>query len=378
MKTPTLQHAKHNPLKNQKGWIAVLGLAVILTATQNVQATVTESIPVSVLASNVQTVINGSSTNTTATYFQFGTNKLSVVDNYFSINSGAYLLNPYNIVNTNQLVAGNSKAVFYLQLSFDYVAAWNVQRRQRIVSDYLDNHNYAIGDWGGFENQWFSLNKEKSLNPLKRLEFKRPFRTLDLSGNISYFLQGNSQPTASTIVGAGEFSAEGTLGIPIFIGVFTDEKTLGTNDLGGENLTNLYSHTTSVHWVGLVESYGVTTDRGDLNAHSRVFSGLGYRAAYKSPFGNLREVLVSVQMGCAWIDSTHFLNSASNTIQTQNGVPLYSMEPGFAIESDFRVPISDSADLDFGTSVYCNHQPDTWNAHIGLTFPLDKLTSFMK
>jgi hypothetical protein len=371
MKTPTDQSVKRYKhfLNIQTEWIAIVGLVVGLTATQNIPAAtvVTSSSAGSNLSSNVTTTATSSNTTTTITYFQMGTNALSVSDNYFSFNSGAYLLNPYKVVNTNQIAPSDAKAVFYLQLSFDYVAAWNLERRQRFVRSYLDKDK-GFGGWNGIKFQ----------NPLPWKTDHSSYETLDISGNISYFLQGNSQPTASTIVGAGDFSAEISLGIPLVIGVFTDDPHLDANMLGGDSLTNLYAHTTSVHWVGLVESYGVTTDRGDLDAHSRFFTGLGYRAAYRSPFGNLREVLVSVQLGCGLIDSTHFVNSTDSTIEMEHGVPKYFLEPGFAIESEFRVPISKSADLNFGASVYSNHHPDSWNAHIGLTFPLEKLTDFLK
>ena len=288
-------------------------------------------------------------------YYQFGTNTLTSKNSYVSINSGAYLLNPYKLVNTNQIAPGDSKAVFGLDLAVNYMLAWNPERRQKFIYNHFQEGKTFNGwrgrDWG------FPV-----------------YDDLDFQSKVSFFINGESSDrSASAIVGAGDFAADITIGYPLLFGVFTDLP--GTN-LIGAGLTNLYLHTTSVHWFGLVASYGATTDKNAFDVHNRYFAGFGYRAAF--PAAHNREALVSVHIGCAWVESTRFVDSTTRTIFMKHDAPKYFLESGLGIETECRIPLTDAADITFGARIYSGHEPGKWSANIGLTYPLEKLLGFFK
>ncbi len=281
--------------------------------------------------------------------------ELSIRNNYVSLNTGSYLINPYKIANTNQIAQGDSEATFYLELMANYVWAWNPERRQRSVKTFSSDTN-----WNG----WTGLTW---VNPLKNT---------DVQARLAFFLHdGNEDSTASTIVGSGEFASELTLGFPLLHGVFFDEQKAPSSS----NAEILYAKTTSAHSINLITSYGVTTDRHAFDAHHRYFLGLGYRAAFKAPFEMAqgekeREVLINIQLGCAWIESTDYVDETSRTIKLINGdLPDYSLKAGIAMEAEFYYPINKATYATFGTRIYGGHNPNPWNAYIGITWSFDKL-----
>ena len=307
------------------------------------------------------------------TAWVLNTNELSIADNLVSINSGFYLLNPYKITNTNQLSSsGSSKGVFFIGFGLDYVSMWNPERRFLFARDYLNATNQFDG-WSGVKFQF--CDKDNKFTPL------HVFDTLDFQGRLQYFIQGSSEVNASTIVGSGDFSGEVTLGIPIALGIFTDPSKQYWQT--SEMATNtFYLATVSAHSIDAVISYGATTDDSTFDVHHRIFAGLGYKGAYKCPFGSgdqiKREVLVNIQVGCAWIESTRFTDADSNTIFLSHGVPKYFLEPGAALEAEFDWPLTKSTYLSVGTRIYGNHHPGQWNAFLGITFDPGQFLSAFK
>ena len=207
--------------------------------------------------------------------------------------------------------------------------------------------------------------------------FKDGYNYMDGQVQMGFFLHGNGDnPTASTVVGSGDFSGEFTIGYPIAMGLFSDKGNVAAPLPSTEEL---YNKTTSTHWLGTVFSYGATTDRAAFDVHHRIFTGLGYRCAFKAPYfadggETKREVLVSVQCGYAALESTEFVSGSSRTIRLNHGdIPDYDLEHGVGLEMDFRVPLNKSSYVTFGSRIYGLHDPNPWNAYIGITWSFDKL-----
>jgi hypothetical protein len=286
--------------------------------------------------------------------------------NVVSLNSGAYLLNPYKIENTNQLARGDSEAIFYLEIAVDYVSAWNPHRRAMFAKDHLMNTNGQMRGWDG----------------MHLMGWRDMLTWADFQGQISFFAGDEDSTTASAIVGAGDFSIETTVSIPLLMGLITDKSTLTSQALG-DDLANLYQHTVVAHSINLVASYGGTTDRTAFDLHHRGFLGLGYRGAFKRRISGdpklRREVLVSFQVGCAWIETTEFVDRSSRTIELEYGdIPKYSLGSGLGLEAEIYLPLSESAYVTFGSRVYGGPDPNPWSAYIGLTFSLDQLANLFK
>ncbi len=270
--------------------------------------------------------------------------------NYFSVNSGAYLLNPYEIANTNELKNTGSDSVFFVEFAYNNVWAWNPVRRQY--------------NWENRETAWF--------NP------RSLFEHIDLQTKLGFYLGGGGDdPQASAIVGSGDFAAEATLTFNIYQGLFGVAPRARS-----EAKRSIFDETILAQSFGLVTSYGGVTDRSAFDIHHRVLTGLGYKGAFKvrgdDPGTVDKELLYSIQMGCAWIEQTQFTDPDSRTIRVRRGdIPVYKIEPGFAVESELYWRITPTSFLFVGARLYGDHDPNPWSAHIGITIAADKIAGLL-
>lgn len=278
----------------------------------------------------------------------------NTVDNsYLTIIAGAYLLNPYRIGESNRLEKSDAEAPFFIQFAYDNVWAWNAIRRQY-----------------GWDNKRPSIIERKSF-----IDY------IDLQGKLSVFLHSDSDKTnVSTIVGSGDFAAEGTFTFNIWESTFGLESD--ADESGVSKPENLYSHiydrTIFAQSYGPCISYSGVTDRSAFDLHSRVLIGTSYKAAMK--LGRFktneprREGLISINLGYAWIDQLQFVSESSRVVKTtHDGVPDYKFEGGFAVEADVYYPIGKDLFLTAGTRIYAMHDPNPWSAQLSITWSVERL-----
>lgn len=272
-------------------------------------------------------------------------------NNYLSINSGLYLLNPYEIGASNRLERGDSEAAFFIEFAFNNAWAWNPARRQYTWSDRSCDF----------------------------FDFKSPLDHMDFQTKLSFFLHDNGSKTtnASTIVGSGDFAAEATVTFNIYQGLFGPSPRA----TGGAD-RSIFDETTLAQSIGVVVSYGGITDRQAFDIHHRIFTGLGYKGAFRigesDPESVARELLYNIQMGYAWIEQTQFLNDDTREIKlTQGDLPDYQLEGGFAVETELYWRITKTSFLFVGARLYANHDPNPWSAHIGVTIAADKVSDLL-
>lgn len=273
----------------------------------------------------------------------------SVDNNYLSINSGIYLLNPYRIGESNRLERGDAEAPFFIEFAFNNVWAWNPSRRQ---------------------DTW-----ENSTSPF--FDIKAPLDHMDFQTKLSFFLHNNGDKTtnASTIVGSGDFAAEATLSLNIYQGLFGPSAT-------GDRSHQIFDETKLAQSVSLVVSYSGVTDRQAFDIHHRVLLGAGYKGAFRvsdpDPDNVAKELLYNIQMGYAWIEQTEFLNDNTREIRLTNGdLPDYKLSGGFAVETELYWRITKTSFLFVGARLYADHDPNPWSAHMGVTIAADKIAGLL-
>ena len=293
---------------------------------------------------------------------------LSIINHHVVLNSGITLLNPYNLTtngiigdptNRRKLANGDgTKAKFFIDVAVNYVWAWDSDRRARFAAEEL------------------ACGKDGSVY----LRLKAP---LDIQGHLSYYAKDNQSTTASAIVGSGSFGGEVTLGFPFYRALYTLDATV-PQKISKEDHDKLYKNTVSAHWVGLTLSYSGVTDSDAFDIHSRFLLGVGYRAAFKTPFevtdgSRNREVTVSFTVGAASVETVKFLSEATREIQLHHeDVPKYRSRPAFALEMEAYYPITASLSAVMGARLYSGTDPGTWNAYFGLTVPLSKIADILK
>ena len=303
---------------------------------------------------------------------------LSIINHHVVLNSGITLLNPYNLTtngiigdptNRRKLANGDgTKAKFFIDVAVNYVWAWDSDRRARFAAEELKEVNPDGKDGSYF----FLSNFPNSL--------KAP---LDIQGHLSYYAKDGKETTASAIVGSGSFGGEVTLGLPFYRALYTLDATV-PQKISKEDHDTLYKKTVSAHWVGLTLSYSGVTDSDAFDIHSRFLLGVGYRAAFKTPFevtdgSRNREVTVSFTVGAASVETVKFLSEATREIQLHHeDVPKYRSRPAFALEMEAYYPITASLSAVMGARLYSGTDPGTWNAYFGLTVPLSKIADILK
>ncbi len=302
--------------------------------------------------------------------------ELSLANNFVQINSGVILLNPYSFTPTNgggRLGDGDAQAQFFIEFAANYVWAWNYHRRW----DWIEAREHATND----RKRWIPFQGHRPISDSYSGEFGIGFP--DFSGRINYISQNEDSTSAAAIIGSGEFGMETTLGIPLYQAIDSYSGKLDRT----RNAKELYDDTISVHWVGAVFSWSGTTDASTFDIHSRYFAGVGYRAAFKAPWESSgaterREVAVSFQMGGAWVDAVQFKSKQSDEIFTEhNGRPAYKTESCLGVEAEMYIPINKTLNGVVGARFYPisgNDTANSWNAYVGLTVPLSKLSGLLQ
>jgi hypothetical protein len=264
---------------------------------------------------------------------------------HFFIETGAYLLNPYKIdPDTQELEPGDTEASVYVQVNYANIWAFTPNRRQRLLEEPClgvgrDSTPSGVSTWLGFDG------------------------AIDLQAKMGFVFQGDDTPTASTVVGSGDFMSEVTFSYLFYRDLRLNTATAVANDI---NLAQS---------VGIDISYGAVTDRAAFDVHHRLFIGPSYCAAIA--MGDGRESLIHFRLGGAAIETVSYLNSTTREVEFERGYPKFSLEWALAFEAEAYVPVMKQSFLIFGTRIYGGPDPNLWTAYIGLTRPLDNIVGWL-
>jgi hypothetical protein len=263
---------------------------------------------------------------------------------HFFIETGAYLLNPYKIdPGTRELQTGDMEASIYLQINYANIWAFTPNRRQRLIDEALgvsrNATNGGVSTWLGFDG------------------------AIDLQAKMGFVFQGDDTPTASTVVGSGDFMSEVTVGYLFYRDLRLNAATTVPNDI------------TLAQSVGIDISYGAVTDRAAFDVHHRFFVGPSYCAAIA--MGDGREGLIHFRLGGAAIETVSFANQTTLEVEYERGHPKYDLEWALAFEAEAYLPVMKQSFLIFGTRIYGGPDPNMWTAYIGLTRPLDNIVGWL-
>jgi hypothetical protein len=304
---------------------------------------------------------------------------LSYVNNVVHINSGLMLLNPYKITTSNDmnnttthLTDGDAQARFFIEVAANYTWAWNAHRRW----DWVASRAESGGCYG-----WLHKIRQGD-RPVADGIDEFGFGPPDFHGRLSYIAQDSKNTSAAAIIGTGEFGMEVTLGLPLYQSINVPSRNLGQY----RNAMDLYTNTTSAHWFGFVASWSGTTDGRAFDIHSRYFAGLGYRAAFKSPWegsdASGREIALNFQIGGASVDAVQFTDKFTRQIAAESpGIPDYGTDTLMGVEAEIYIPINKSLNAVVGARFYPlsnSDSPNSWNAYVGLTVPLTKLAGLFE
>jgi hypothetical protein len=250
------------------------------------------------------------------------------------IHTGVFLLNPYTIDPNTRLLnpAGETDASASLQVDYQYVWAFSKQRQ-------AEN---KVPDGSGWRPQGVSY------------PFFGADSVIDIEARIGYVFQSTDEPSASTIIGSGEFLTEVTVGSPIYRYIDKGEQP---------------------HSVSLDVSYGMVTDRATFDVHHRIFGGFSYRTAFH--MGDSPSQL-TVRFGGAGIEVVDFANDTTTEVVFERGAPKYSMNAAWALEAEARIPIVESLSAVLGTRIYGGTDPNLWTAYLGATIPIENFGNIFK
>lgn len=282
-------------------------------------------------------------------------------NSWTSLNIGAHLLNPYHIVpvvdaNNNVLVDANgqerhvvessgSEAAFSFEFNFLNKAAWNPGRRAKFKKD---------GEW-----VWGADSLRNRI---------------DIQGRIGYYVSGEKDlPSASTIVGSGDFAAELIGGFSLY------QSKLGSDLSNGDSQTVEEGINMGGQTFGVQVAYAATTDKSAMDVHHRIMVGPAYTAAVPTRFLSggdqlTRSILFELRLGPALIETVDFKSGNSREIAVSHrDLANFDLNLGFGIETEAWLPVSKTGNLVLGARIYGGPDPNTWSAYIAYSIDTDSV-----
>lgn len=311
------------------------------------------------VAANSGSVLSALAADTNAAPKETGLKlELGSQNSGLSVHAGAYLLNPYKVINsggnTNSLQTGDVDVSAYISFDWNNIWAFSKTRRERSsFGSNTKNRTLRSGIGQNDGQSWYD--------------------PIDFQGRIGYTFgkSDKTTPSASTVLGSGEIFSEIALTYNLY-------RRLDVNvvEKGSE-----YSNVESAHSMGVMLSYGVVTDRPVFEVHHRVFGGLSYNWATKMNIlksgETIREALLSIRGGLAGIEGVSFISGSSTQLKPGRGtLPEYKQHLVGALETEALIPVGEKTFLILGSRIYGGRDPGLWTAYIGVTRPISDLFGF--
>jgi hypothetical protein len=183
--------------------------------------------------------------------------------------------------------------------------------------------------------------------------------TFDMQGRLSYTFN-NSDASAATIVGSGNFALELSVARHLF-----------RRSRGGSRSS-----------LSVEMAYAGVTDKAKFDIHSTAFAGLSFATSVARPFldeaagtnGLLRPVLFTMRIGAAKVEIPNISDSRTGEVATKFGVADFESHWGaVAVEGQLMFPVLKYAYLTAGGRLYNNADPNPWSVYLGLTQPIDSI-----
>lgn len=183
--------------------------------------------------------------------------------------------------------------------------------------------------------------------------------TFDVQGRLSYTFN-NSDASAATIVGSGNFALELSVARHLF-----------RRSRGGSRSS-----------LSVEMAYAGVTDKAKFDIHSTAFAGLSFATSVARPFldeatgtnGLLRPVLFTMRIGAAKVEIPNISDPKTGEVATKFGVADFESHWGaVAVEGQLMFPVLKHAYLTAGGRLYNNADPNPWSVYIGLTQPIDAI-----
>jgi hypothetical protein len=170
----------------------------------------------------------------------------------------------------------------------------------------------------------------------------------DSEFRAGFTLGGNSEKSASTITGSGDFNLGAAFGYQLF---------------------KMWSPDWRMS-VGPVVAGGLTTDLSNLEVHPNALVGVGWNVGLKPflPEVANRRIGLTFRAGYAWTDVPRLgLNESGQTVVLRTGdrVDFDSMRGGFGVGAHVFYPVTRSSFLTFGGRIQTTSEADQWTFYVG-------------
>jgi hypothetical protein len=246
---------------------------------------------------------------------------------YFMVNTGVVLLNPYKL--TKGTVGGREVFEVESTSGSEYKFSTEIKMKRR----------YA-----------WSAPADAS-----------PWGFVDYDSRFGWVV-GEDDPSASTVVGSGDFYLEASLGTPVW--------PLVRHDKGD------FALTLNVEGLG-----SVATERGVQDLHSQYSAGVALVSGISTPIGGGRpvEALLGLYYGRyevpRFVDEADLPSSGSILVVSQGGFPDYQGVESWTARADVHVPVGATGAIVVAGRFYLGvDEVNPWSVWIGFTYTGELLT----